>query len=315
MRAARVHAWASDPAVVDVPDPGAAEGETLVRMAAASVAHIDLTVAGGDFFMRPELPYVPGTEGAGTVVRSGRFAQGAIVRIRGAGVGLTRDGTCAQLAAVPDDALHELPPGTDLELAAAFFSPCVTAYAALHDVGGLRAGERVAITGASGAVGSVSLQLAAQAGAGAIVAVTRDPARLRALPEGAAVVTEGAAAVSAAAPEGVDLLVDTVGGTLLPALATRCVRPGGRAVLVGYAGGEATTLALPALLAADVRLLPMNLIRRGAGLEHVADELLCALARGELALPRTVFALERIAEALEHVRAGTAVGRVVLTPP
>jgi NADPH:quinone reductase len=315
MRAAQVHAWASDPAVVDVPEPRPAEGETLVRVAAAAIAHIDLTVAGGDFFMRPQLPYVPGTEGAGTVAESGRFATGAAVRIRGAGVGLNRDGTCAQLAAVPDAAVHELPPGTDLEVAAGFFSPCVTAHAALHAVGGLSAGERVAVTGASGAVGSMTLQLAARAGAGAIVAVTRDAARLRAVPPGTVVATDGAAGVVAAVPDGIDLLVDTVGGALLPELATRCVRPGGRAVLVGYAAGEATTLPLPALLGADVRLLPMNLIRRGAALGPVAEELLAALSDGELTLARTVLPLERIAEALAHVRAGTAVGRVILTPP
>lgn len=308
MRAARVHAWATDPTVEEVPDPRRAPGETLVRVAAASVAHIDLNVASGEFPLRPALPHVPGTEGAGTVVESDRFAAGAPVRMRGHGIGFTRDGLCAELAAVPDEAVVELPPDTDLELAAAFFSPCVTAYAALHEVGELRAGERVAVTGAGGAVGSVALQLAARAGAGALVAITRDPGRLRALPPGATVVR------SDAAPPEVDLLIDTIGGAGLAKLATRAVAPGGRVVLVGYAAGEEAMLPLPALLAADVRLLPMNLIRRGPGLETKAEELLADLRNGDLVLPRTAIPLDDIAAALEHVRAGTAVGRVLLTP-
>jgi NADPH2:quinone reductase len=308
MRAARVHAWATDPTVEDVPEPRRAPGETLVRVAGTSVAHIDLTVASGEFPLSPELPHVPGTEGAGTVVESDRFAAGTPVRVRGAGVGFTRDGLCAELAAVPDNSVVALAAGTDLEVAAAFFAPCVTAYAALHEVGELRAGERVAVTGAGGAVGSVALQLAARAGAGAVVAITRDPQRLRALPGGAVVIRTGET------PPQVDLLVDTVGGPGVAKLATTAVAPGGRVVLVGYAGGEEATLPLPALLAADVRLLPMNLIRRGPGLEGKAEELLADLRSGDLVLPRTTLPLDEIATALAHVRAGTAIGRVVVTP-
>jgi NADPH:quinone reductase len=333
MLAARVHAWGADPTVEEAHDPRPAEGETLVRVAAASLAHIDLTIASGEFPLRPPLPYVPGTEGAGTVVESASLPAGTPVRARGAGIGFTRDGLCAELAAVPDSAAVPLPDGTDLELAAAFFSPCVTAYAALHEVGELRPGERVAVTGAGGAVGSVAVQLAARGGASAVVAVTRDPERLRtasgaAGPSGAAepsgslgatavVAASGpdtAAAVRSAASGGVDLLVDTVGGALLPALATGAVAPGGRVVLVGYAAGETATFPLPALLAADVRLLPMNLVRRGAGLEDRARQLLDELHRGELALPLTPLPLARIGEALRHIRDGTAAGRVVVTP-
>lgn len=313
MRAARLATWGSAPVVQDVPDPQPAPGEALVQVAASTISHIDMTVAGGDFALRPPLPYVVGTAGAGVVLRSGRLATGTPVRIGGAGVGLTRDGTCAQLAAVPDEALHELAPGTDLKLASTFFSPCVTAHAALHAVGSLSAGERVAVTGASGAIGSVALQLATQADAGLVVAVTRDPARLRVLPAEAIVATD-ANSLAAAVPDGVDLLVDTVGGPALPDLITGCMRPGGRAVLVGYTAGENVVIPLPALMAADVRLLPMNMIRLGSELGHVGQELLLALQRGELQLPLTVFALDQIAEAIGRLRAGTAAGRIVLVP-
>jgi NADPH2:quinone reductase len=309
MRAARVHAWGADPAIDDVPDPGAVAGESVVAVAAAAIAHIDLTVASGEFAHRPPLPYVPGTEGAGTVAASARFAAGTPVRIRGEGVGLWRDGTCAALAAVPDRALFAVPADTDLRLAAAFFSPCLTAHVALNDVAGLGAGERVLVTGASGAVASVAVQLALRAGAD-VVAMSRTPERARgALPAGAAVVAPDELDP---AGERFDLLVDTVGGALLPGLVLRCVRPGGRAVLVGYAAGEEATFALPMLMAADVRLLPMNLIRRGAGREREAGELLRALTDGDLTLATTVVGLDDLASGLAMIRDGTAAGRVVV---
>jgi NADPH:quinone reductase-like Zn-dependent oxidoreductase len=140
-----------------------------------------------------------------------------------------------------------------------------------------------------------------------VIAVTRDPSRAPAIPPGAEVLEPGGSF------EPVDLLFDTVGGTLLPNLLLEGVKPGGRAVLVGYAAGEQLTLPLPLLMAADVRLLPMNLIRRGSGLEDVAARLLDDIVRGDLQLPLTVLPLEAIGEALDRIRAGTATGRVALS--
>lgn len=306
-RAARLHAWNGEPVVEDVPPPVAGEDESVVEIAAAAVAHIDLTVAGGTFAFRPALPYIPGTEGAGRIVRSGRFPPGTPVRIRGAGVGLRRDGTWAELALVPDEALTAVPDDVDLTVAAAFFSPCVTAHAALHEIGGLQAGERVAVTGAAGAVGAMTVQLALAAGASEVVGIEPTDER-------AALVPAGARAVAGADDvRDVDLLVDMAGGPGLPDLVTGVVRPGGRAVLVGYAAGTHATFDLPALLAADVRLLPMNLIRWGPRLGEVGGELLRRLCAGELTLPLTLLPLEQAAEALALVRDGRARGRVALT--
>lgn len=312
MRAGRIHRWRGDPVVEDVPGPRPGPGESLVAIAAASLAHIDLTVASGNFVHRPALPHIPGTEGAGRIVRSERFAAGTPVRIRGAGVGLTRGGTCVEQAALPDAALRELPEGTDLEVAATFFSPCVTAWAALHDVGEVRAGEGVAITGASGAVGSVAVQLALRAGA-RVTAVVRHRGRASAVATGARVLVGEEEDDVASAVAGTDLLVDTVGGPALAGLVTRAVRPGGRAVLVGYTAGEEVCFDLPLLMAADVRLLPMNLIRRGERLERVAAELLADIGDGRLELPRSVVPLERLLEAFELVRSGAATGRVAVS--
>jgi NADPH:quinone reductase len=139
-----------------------------------------------------------------------------------------------------------------------------------------------------------------------VIAITRDRTRAPAIPEDADVRAPGETDLEA------DLLFDTVGGEHLPRLLLEGVKPGGRAVLVGYAAGEQLTLPLPLLMAADVRLLPMNLIRRGAGLEDVAAGLLDDIVSGELTLPITVLDLDQIGQALDRIRAGTATGRIAL---
>lgn len=304
MIAARVREWGAPPRLEEVPDPVAGPGETLVRVSGAALGHIDLTVAGGEFPHRPVLPYTPGTDGAGIAVVSG-----APVRIRGGGVGLARDGTWAELVAVPDDAVWPLRPEVGLALAACFFSPATTAWTAVHEVGALRPGERVAVTGAAGAVGSLAVQLAMEHGAAKVFGIVGRPAKGAAVPRGAEVVVGALAAEHGA----VDLLIDTVGGAGLAGL-LGAVTPGGRAALVGYTAGTSVTLALPALLAADVRLLPVNMLRRAAAARPLADVLLPRLLAGELTLAIERHPLADLSAAIERVRTGAAGGRVVLVP-
>jgi NADPH:quinone reductase len=80
------------PRLDDLPEPTAGMDETLVEIEAAAVGHLDLTVAAGEFPVRPSAPYVPGTDGAGRVLASGSFETGTPVWIRGGGVGLLRNG-------------------------------------------------------------------------------------------------------------------------------------------------------------------------------------------------------------------------------
>lgn len=307
MRAALIHEWGTDPVVEEVREPALADHETLVAVEAASVAHIDLTVAGGRFAHRPALPHVPGTEGAGRILRSATFPEGAAVRIRGGGVGLIRDGTWAERVAVPDDALDRLPDGVAPQLAAVFFSPCVTAHLAVQEVGAVQAGERIAIRGAAGAVGSVACQLALERDA-EVLGVESTSERATLVPTGAR------GLVGDAELADLDVLIDLVGGQGLADVLTRAMKPGGRAVLVGYAGGTEICLDLPALLAADVALLPVNLIRAAPRMREVARRMLERVQRGELQLHVTAFPLERVSEAIAVLRRGEAAGKVAVLP-
>lgn len=289
MKAMRIPGFGAKPELEDLPDPQPRPGRSIVRMAAATVGHIDRTVWSGAFLRHPPLPYVPGVEAAGVVVASECHAPGQRVWVRGSGLGTIENGTWCELIDAPDEALGLLPDGIDMALGSAFFSPCTSAWVALHEVAKLQPGERVLVTGATGAVGSVLVQLAREAGA--------------------AVLTQ----IDEAAQQPADLLVDTVGGPVLEA-ALPCIVPGGRAVLVGYTAGNTLALNLPHFLQRDVALLPLNMFRREPAGRAAVPELLARLGDGRLTLEVRRFGLAEAAIALEWIAQRGHRGRAVLVP-
>ncbi|MCG7204775.1 zinc-binding dehydrogenase [Streptomyces arenae] len=114
----------------------------------------------------------------------------------------------------------------------------------------------VLVTGASGAVGAVAVQLAARAGAEVVGAVGR-PAKLPHVPGVAKALLASDLSEEAIGGKA-DVLIDTVGGQILRNALT-LVRPRGRAALLGYTAGRELTLDL-----ADFSLLPVNMINRSA---------------------------------------------------
>ena len=287
----RIHRWGEPPRLEELPEPEPRPGRSLVRMAATTASHLDRSIAAGGFLRHPPLPYVPGVEASGTVLQGERFAAGTRVWLRGAGLGTAEDGTWRETISAPDAALGLLPEAIPMPLGAAFFSPCTAAWVALFDVGALQVGERVLVSGASGAVGGVGVQLARAAGA-RVGIVGED---------------EG----ETAGP--FDLLIDAVGGPRLPALLARLV-PGGRAVLVGYTAGRKVELDVAELMQRDLRLLPLNMLRREAEARAAAPELLTRLGDGRLELALRTFPLAKAAEAMAWIAERGHRGRAVLVP-
>lgn len=302
MTALRVHAPGTVPHAEEIPVPRPGEGEALVRMTASVVGHHDLGVVAGTLPHEPA-PFTPGLEGAGVVAALGddvddpALEVGTPVRVLARG---RAGGTWAEYVVAPARALVPTPESLDPAVAAACGTVSAAAWAALERAG-LEEGESLGVTGASGAVGSLVVQLAKRRGLARIVAWTRSPA---AVPESVEVAGDDEPA------EPVDALVDTVGGELLPRR-LHAVRPGGRAVLVGYTAGERISIDLPELMVADVALLPLNMMRFRVPRE-VAVSLLDDFATGRLTLATDVVGLDGLDAALERLRAGRATGRVVL---
>lgn len=310
MKAVRVAEWNVPVTVHEVADPLPMDGQTIVRVHAATVGHIDRTIWSGAFLRHPPLPYTPGVEAAGVVVSSSAFEPGERVWIRGGGLGTVTDGTWAEFVVAPDAALGRLPDGVSFELGSAFFSPCTSAWVALHTIGELAAGQRVVITGATGAVGAIAVQLAIEAGAEVIATVSRRE-RLDAVHRGAqGMVVNGVDEVDA---HEVDLLIDTVGGPVLSTVLP-WVRPGRRAVLVGYLAGTTVEIDLPSFMQRDVSIHPLNMIRRDSDGRAVAPDLLARLADGRLSLDVAAFPLADAAAAMDWIVQSGHTGRAVLTP-
>ncbi len=159
-------------------------------------------------------------------------------------LGGPRDGTYAELVAVPDECVFPKPAGFSWEEAASFPLAAVTAYRALFSRGGLRKGETVLALGAGSGVTTFVVQLAAQAGARVLVTSSSDEKIERAKELGAeagvnyATVEDWPAAVQELGP--VDLALDSVGSTWQQCLDS--VRPGGRVVVFGGTGGTEVTV-------------------------------------------------------------------------
>lgn len=324
MRAVRIHGWGEPPVVDDVPRPQRGEGESLVRVEAAGVSHLDLTVAGGDFDLKPSLPYVGGTGGSGVIVESDTLAVGERVMLRGGGLGLMRDGTWAEYVTAADRHLTVLPEGLSPDVAATFYTPLTTAATALRHIArlgdwgldgvGTASEETVVVAGAAGGVGSLVVQLALREGA-SVIGLVADDEQAASLPPGVEAVlsTDEARAAELARDRPLSLLVDTLGGAGLGER-SGWVRPGGRAVSIGYVAGTDLALDLPNWLLQDVALLPVNMIRRDRQARALAAELAPLLVGGELRVDIERFDFEDASRALELLASGKLRGRAVLAP-
>jgi NADPH:quinone reductase-like Zn-dependent oxidoreductase len=234
MKAYAVTARDTQPTALELPDPVPAAGEILVSVEAASVNGFDLSVAGGYVFdMLPhEFPVVLGRDFVGTVSAVGDGVDNLQVGDRVAGVipGIDlgpRTGAFADQVAVAASAVTRLPDGVGPEDAAVIGLAGIAAHDALQALD-VQPGEVVLISGATGGVGSIALQLAHAAGA-TVIATARpgqEDEYVRDL--GAAHTVDYTADVAAAvrehAPDGVDKALHAAGDA---ATIAQVVRPGG----------------------------------------------------------------------------------------
>ncbi|MGB7156413.1 MAG: NADPH:quinone reductase [Tepidisphaeraceae bacterium] len=159
MKAIRVHAFGG-PEVLkleEVPDPKPGPGQVVVRVRAAGVNPVETYIRSGIYGPK-EFPYTPGSDAAGTVesVGSGVAAKpGDRVFVTGA---IT--GTYAERALCDAPKVFLLPENLTFQQGAAIGVPYGTAYRALFTRGGAKAGETALVHGASGGVGTASVQLA-----------------------------------------------------------------------------------------------------------------------------------------------------------
>ncbi|MET4921724.1 NADP-dependent oxidoreductase [Streptomyces sp. PSRA5] len=283
MRAARYHEYGGAESLVieQAPDPHPGPGEIRVRVAAAGVNPIDWKLRTGALhqLLPLELPAIPGRDAAGVVDEIGDGAQGVSIGDRVFGLGGVT-GATAELVIL--SAWAHAPATWNDEQAAGAGLASVTAMRGLNALGSL-AGRTLLVEGAAGGVGSAAVEIAVARGATVIgTASERNHEFLTSL--GAVPTTYGpglAQRLTALAPHGVDIALDTAASGSLDDLVAITGDPTRIATVADHAGGQrlgthvvnaendSTLLSAAAELGRQGRYTPR--IERTYPLEEIAD--------------------------------------------
>ena len=301
--------------VTDVPEPEAT-GKVLVDVHVAGVNFPDVLMSRGEYQMKPELPFVPGSEIAGTVVSGEGFAPGTRV------AGFPVLGGYAERAAVDPGLLFRLPDRVSFAAGAALLMNYLTVDFALARRAALRPGETVLVQGAAGGIGVATVQLAKVMGA-RVIAVVSSEAKAEVARAAGADETVPAAGFLAAVKEltggrGVDLVVDPVGGDRFTD-SLRSLAPEGRLLVVGFTGGAIPEVKVNRLLLNNVSVVGVGWgafwMRDPSYLQEQWARLLPYLEDGRLdPLVGNSYPLEQATDALLELDERRALAKVVLTP-
>lgn len=320
MRAVRFEAF-GDPSVlqvVEVAAPAKNEGIALVRVMAASINPSDVkNVAGA--MRQTTLPRVPGRDYAGVVEAGPAEWIGAEVWGTGGDTGFTRDGTHAELIAVPVASLRRKPDTLGFDEAGSVGVNYMAAWCGL-EAASLRAGETVLLIGAGGGVGGAAAQIAKRLGARVIGADRRAPhpdAPVLAIAEKLIIGAEDLPAEvrTATGGKGADVVSDLVGGVMFRN-AVNSLALGGRLVEIAVTGQREVSFDLADFYHNESRLFGVDTLKRDL---TASAQVLEALTPGFLAgdyraAPiAEVCGLDKAQEAYGKVAAGVA-GRIVLRP-
>jgi NADPH2:quinone reductase len=308
--------------VVDVPEPEASHPATpgsgvLVEVHAAGVSFPEVLQTRGQYQVKPDVPFTPGSE-VGGVVRSA--PEDANVKAGDRVAAFCMLGGWAEVAVAPAFFTFKLPDELDFAQGAGLVLNYHTAYFSLVTRGRLAEGETVLVHGAAGGVGTASLQIARGLGARTIAVVSSDEKEKVAREAGADEVVRSDGPWKDQAKEisggGVDVVVDPVGGDRFTD-SLRSLREGGRVIVVGFTGGSIPEVRVNRLLLNNTEVIgagwgayvlskPELNVEIGGAIDRL-------IAGGSVRpIVGARFPLEQAADALELIDARGATGKVVL---
>ncbi len=307
---------------VERPRPEPGHGEVLIRVAAAGVNRPDLLQRTGGYPPPPGASDIPGLEVAGEVVALGpgvdALAPGAEV------CALVAGGGYAEYCVAPAAQCLPFPKGYDAIRAAALPETFFTVWTNVFQRAGLEAGERFLVHGGSSGIGTTAIQIAAARGARVFATAgtaEKCAACLRLGAERAINYRSEdfvAAVKEATGGEGVDVILDMVGGDYV-ARDIKALRTGGRLVFIAFLGGSRVEIdLLPVMLKrltiTGSTLRPRGVEEKGAIAAELAAEVWPLLDAGRIApVIDSTFPLAEAAEAHRRMESGAHIGKIVLT--
>lgn len=306
--------------IEDVPAPTPGPRDVLIEVHACGLNFPDTLIIEGKYQVRPDVPFSPGSEVAGTVLEVGSEVEGLDPGTRV--MAATRYGGLAEQAAVDVDRVEPIPDEMDFATASGFLLPYGTSYHALEQRAQLQPGETLLVLGAAGGVGLSAVEIGKAMGATVIAAASTEEKLALAKEHGAEIginyaeedlrgrlkeLTDGA---------GVDVVVDPVGGDFTE-IALRRTAWKGRLLIVGFASGSIPQLPANLPLLKGCQIVGVyfgELVRREPEVAHRnARELLELYVRGALR-PHVsrVYPIEETADALLALARREALGKLVV---
>jgi NADPH2:quinone reductase len=292
-----------------------------VDVAAAAANFPDVLLVADKYQITVPLPFIPGSELAGTVRSVGPGVTQWSIGDRV--MGSTLVGAFAQRVALPATSLVSVPDGIELWVAAAAGVAHRTAYHALRTMGGVTAGDQVVVLGAAGGVGLAAVELAVVLGATVTAVASSESKRRLCVAKGAGTAIDPDAPdlkeqLKAATNGGAEVVVDPVGGPYAET-ALRAMRWGGRFVSVGFASGEIPRIPLNLVLLKGVHVtgFTMGGISANQPVETARDsaELAELLATGRVTPHVSArYPLSETAQALNDLAERRATGKVLVLP-
>ena len=240
--------------VADVPEPDA-DGKVLIDVHVAGVTFPEVLLSRGEYQLKPPVPFVPGSEVAGTV-RSAPEGSGVQPGQRVAA--FPGFGGFAEVAAADPGLVFPLPDRVGFEQGAALPMNYLTMHFALRRRGQLREGETVLVHGAAGGLGTAGIQLAKAYGARVLAVVSSEGKGETARAAGAdeVVLADGFRdrVKELTGGRGVDFVADPVGGDRFTD-SLRSLGREGRLLVLGFTGGEIPTVKVNRLLLNNVSVV------------------------------------------------------------
>ncbi len=314
--------------IEDAPDPVAKPGVAVVSVKACGVNYPDVLIIEDKYQFKPVRPFSPGGEISGVVKAVGEGV--THLKVGDRVLGSTGNGGMAEEIALEASRLTPIPDSMPFDEAAAFLMTYGTSYYGLKDRGHLKAGETLLVLGAAGGVGLAAVELGHAMGAHVVAAASSQEKVDLCLAHGAdaGVVypvgpfdRDGQKALAelfkgACGAKGADVVYDGVGGDYAEA-ALRCTAWEGRFLVIGFpAGIPRIPLNLALLKGCDIVgvFWGAAVARDPAAHQANVKELMDLYAAGKIK-PHVSerFPLERAGEAIAHLAARKALGKVVVT--
>jgi len=252
MRAWQVQAWGEPESMtlaqVETPQPG--PGQVRIQNRAAGINFFDLLQVQGKYQVKPPFPFTPGAEVAGVIDSVGEGVSSLAPGDRV--IAFTFQGGFAECSIAQANRTFGIPEGMQFDVAAAMPIVYQTSFYALVDRAALRAGEWLLVHAGASGVGLSAIQIGKALGA-RVIATAGSEAKLEfCRKQGADHAISYADAgwvdqVKQITGRGADVIYDPVGGDVFD-LSSKCIAPGGRLLVIGFASGRIPTIAANRIL-------------------------------------------------------------------